>query len=103
VHAAQYSAVTHYLKAVAALGSDKAKASGRMVVDWMKANPSDDPVYGSCIVRPDGRVIHNLYMFEVKSPEQSKGPWDYYTLRRTIPPGEAFRPLGQGGCPLVRS
>lgn len=103
VHAAQYSAVTHYLKAVNALGPAKAKASGRAVVEWMKATPTSDPLYGNGTVRQDGRVIHNLYMFEVKSPEQSKRPWDYYILRRTVPPNEAFRPMDQGGCPMVRS
>jgi branched-chain amino acid transport system substrate-binding protein len=103
VHAGQYAAVTHYLKAVSALGPDKAKASGRAVVDWMKATPTDDPLFGKGAVRPDGRVIHNLYMFQVKSPAQSREPWDYYILRRTVPAQDAFRPLDQGGCTLVRS
>ena len=54
-------------------------------------------------MRTDGRVIHNMYLFEVKSPAESKGPWDYYKLRRTIPADQAFRPLDQGGCPLVHA
>ena len=103
VHAGQYSAVTHYLKAVAAMGVDKAKASGRAAVEQMKAMPTDDPLFGKGKVRIDGRVIHDMYLFEVKSPAQSKEPWDYYTLRRTIPADQAFRPLDQGGCPLVHS
>ena len=103
VHASQYSAVTHYLKAVAAVGPDKAKASGRLVVEQMKATPTDDPLFGKGAVRPDGRVIHDMYLFQVKSPAESKAPWDYYTLRRTIPAGSAFRPIDKGGCVIVHS
>jgi branched-chain amino acid transport system substrate-binding protein len=101
VHAGQYSAVTHYLKAVTKVGYDKAKADGLAVVEAMKAMPTKDPLFGDGQVRKDGRVIHNLYLFEVKSPEQSKEPWDYYTLKATVPASEAFRPLNQGGCSLV--
>jgi branched-chain amino acid transport system substrate-binding protein len=102
-HAGQYSAVTHYLKAATALGVDKALASGRAAVTQMKAMPTDDPLFGRGKVRIDGRVIHNMYLFEVKSPNQSKEAWDYYNLRRTIPADQAFRPLDEGGCPLVHS
>jgi branched-chain amino acid transport system substrate-binding protein len=101
VHAGQYSAVTHYLKAVVSVGYDKAKASGRTVIEAMKAMPTKDPLFGDGMVRKDGRVIHNMYLFEVKSPEQSKGPWDYYNLKRTVPAADAFRPINQGGCSLV--
>ena len=101
VHAGQYSAVTHYLKAVAKVGYDKAKASGLAVVEEMKAMPTKDPLFGDGQVRKDGRVIHKLYLFEVKSPEQSKEPWDYYNLKRTVPESEAFRPMNLGGCKLV--
>ena len=101
VHAGQYSAVAHYLKAVVQVGYDKAKASGRTVIEAMKAMPTKDPLFGDGMVRKDGRVIHNMYLFEVKSPEQSKGPWDYYNLKRTVPAAEAFRPMNQGGCSLV--
>jgi branched-chain amino acid transport system substrate-binding protein len=103
VHAGQYSAVTHYLKAVAVIGVDKAKASGRAVMAQMQKTPTDDPLFGKGEVRIDGRVTHDMHLFEVKSPQQSKEPWDYYNLKRTIPANEAFRPLDQGGCPLVRS
>ncbi|HEX4172683.1 MAG TPA: ABC transporter substrate-binding protein [Acetobacteraceae bacterium] len=103
VHAGQYSSVMHYLKCATAMGVDKAIASGRAAVEQMKATPTDDPLFGKGKVRIDGRVIHNMYLFEVKSPAQSKEPWDYYTLRRTIPADQAFRPLDLGGCPLVRS
>jgi branched-chain amino acid transport system substrate-binding protein len=101
IHAGQYSAVTHYLKAVLKVGYDKAKASGRAVIEEMKATPTNDPLFGDGMVRKDGRVIHNMYLFEVKSPEQSKGPWDYYNLKRTVPAAEAFRPMNLGGCSLV--
>jgi branched-chain amino acid transport system substrate-binding protein len=103
VHAGQYSGVMHYLKCATAMGIDKAIASGRAAVEQMKATPTDDPLFGKGKVRIDGRVIHDMYLFEVKSPSQSKEPWDYYTLRRTIPADQAFRPLDQGGCALVRS
>jgi branched-chain amino acid transport system substrate-binding protein len=101
VHAGQYSGVMHYLKAVAALGVDRAKASGRAAIAQMQAMPTDDPLFGKGQVRKDGRVTHNMYLFEVKSPAQSKEPWDYYNLKRTIPADEAFRPLDKGGCKLV--
>jgi branched-chain amino acid transport system substrate-binding protein len=101
VHAGQYSAVTHYLKAVVEVGYDKAKASGRTVIEAMKAMPTKDPLFGDGMVRKDGRVIHDMYLFEVKSPEQSKGPWDYYNLKRTVPAADAFRPINQGGCSLT--
>jgi branched-chain amino acid transport system substrate-binding protein len=96
--AGMYSAVTHYLKALAALGSD---ADGRAVIAKMKELPTDDPIFGKGRIRADGRKIHDVYLFEVKSPAESKGAWDYYKLRVTIPADEAFRPLSQGGCPLV--
>ena len=94
-----YSAVLHYLKAVEALKSD---AAGDKVVAKMKELPTDDPVFGKGRVRQDGRKIHNMYLFEVKKPSESKGAWDYYKLRATIPAEEAFRPEKDGGCPLVK-
>ena len=93
-----YSAVTHYLKAVAALKSD---ADGAKVVAQMKAMPTEDKLFGKGSVRADGRHVHPMYLFEVKKPSESKGPWDYYKVRATIPAEEAFRPLKDGGCPLV--
>ena len=98
VHAGQYSGVMHYLKACVAIGPDKAKAIGRAVIDQMKATPTDDPLFGKGAVRKDGRVIHDMHLFEVKSPAQSKEPWDYYILRRTVPAAQAFRPIDAGGC-----
>jgi branched-chain amino acid transport system substrate-binding protein len=102
VHAAQYSAVMHYLKACVAIGPDKAKASGRAAIDQMKATPTDDPLFGKGSVRKDGRAIHDMHLFEVKSPEQSKEPWDYYTHKRTVPAAEAFRPINKGGCAFAQ-
>lgn len=99
VHAGVYSAVTHYLKAVAELKSD---ADGKAVVEKMKAMPTDDKLFGKGEVRADGRKIHPMYLFEVKKPEESKKPWDYYKLRATIPADQAFRPLKDGNCPLVK-
>jgi branched-chain amino acid transport system substrate-binding protein len=100
VHAGVYSAVTHYLKAVEALKSD---ADGKAVVAKMKEMPTDDKLFGKGTVRADGRKIHPMYLFEVKTPAESKGPWDYYKVRATIPAEEAFRPMAEGGCPLVKS
>jgi len=100
IHAGVYSAVTHYLKAVEALKSD---ADGKAVVAKMKETPTDDRLLGKGTVRADGRKIHDMYLFEVKKPEESKGPWDLYNLRATIPANEAFRPLSEGGCPIVKS
>ena len=99
VHAGVYSAVTHYLKAVSEL---KSEADGKAIVAKMKATPTDDKLFGKGEVREDGRKIHPMYLFEVKKPEESKGPWDYYKLRATIPADAAFRPLKEGGCPLVK-
>jgi len=99
VQAGVYSAVTHYLKAVHELGSD---ADGAKVVEKMKSMPTEDRVFGKGYIRPDGRKIHDMYLFEVKKPEESKGPWDYYKIRAVIPADQAFRPIEEGECPLVK-
>jgi len=98
IHAGVYSSVLHYLKAVAAVRS---AADGKVVVAKMKEIPTDDPLFGKGYVRADGRKIHPAYLFEVKKPTDSKYPGDDYVLRATIPAEEAFRPLKDGGCPLV--
>ena len=98
VHAGVYSAVTHYLKAVEALKSD---ADGKAVVAKMKEMPTDDKLFGKGTVRADGRKIHPMYLFEVKTPAESKGPWDYYHLREKIPADHAFQPLSLSRCPLL--
>jgi branched-chain amino acid transport system substrate-binding protein len=69
----------------------------------MKAIPTDDLLFGRGVLRLDGRHVHDMYLFEVKTPMESRYDWDYYKLRRVIPAAEAFRPITQGGCPLVRS
>ncbi|HPA90375.1 MAG TPA: ABC transporter substrate-binding protein [Quisquiliibacterium sp.] len=97
VHAGVYGAVLHYLKAVEALKSD----DGTKVVAKMKEMPTDDPLFGKGMIRADGRKIHPAYLFEVKKPSESKGPYDYYKLRATVPADQAFRPIDQGDCPLV--
>lgn len=97
VHAGVYSAVLHYLKAVEATGGKETEA----LMAWMKDNPSEDPVMGTGTVRADGRHMHDMYLFQVKTPDESTGPWDYYKLLATIPAEQAFRPLEEGGCPLV--
>jgi len=102
-HAGDYSGTLHYLKAVADLGPQAAKASGAEVVARMKAMPTDDDAFGAGTIRADGRKIHPSYLFEVKRPEESKGPFDYYKLLQTTPAGEAFRPITEGGCSLIRS
>jgi branched-chain amino acid transport system substrate-binding protein len=98
IHAGVYSGVLHYLKAVEALKSD----DGTKVIAQMKKMPTDDPLFGKGRIRQDGRKIHPAYLLEVKSPKQSKRPWDYYNIRATIPAEEAFRPEKEGGCPLVK-
>jgi len=97
-HAGIYSAVMHYLKAVETLKSD---ADGRAVAAKMKEIPTEDRLFGKGAIRADGRKIHNMYVFEVKTPAESKYFGDVYKLHTTIPAAEAFRPLKDGGCPLV--
>ncbi|MGB3045097.1 MAG: ABC transporter substrate-binding protein [Xanthobacteraceae bacterium] len=92
-----YSSVLHYLKAVTAA---KSKDSD-VVMAKMKELPIDDALFGKGSVRPDGRAIHNMYLYQVKKPSESKGEWDLYKVLATIPADEAFRPMDQGGCPLV--
>jgi branched-chain amino acid transport system substrate-binding protein len=99
VQAGVYSAVYHYLKAVHEMKSD---ADGAAVVAKMKSMPTEDALFGKGQIRADGRKIHDMYLYEVKSPAESKGPWDYYKLRATIPADQAFRPIDQGDCALVK-
>jgi len=98
VQAGVYSSVLHYLKAVEAAGTKDAEE----VVAMMKEMPTDDPLFGPGEVRADGRKIHDLYLFRVKTPDQSEGPWDYYETLSTIPAAQAFRPMDEGNCPLVQ-
>jgi branched-chain amino acid transport system substrate-binding protein len=97
-HAGVYASVLHYLKAVEAGKTD----DGTKTIAKMKELPTDDPLFGKGTIRPDGRKIHPAYLFEVKKPSESKGPYDYYKVRATIPADQAFRPLKDGECPLVK-
>lgn len=94
-----YAAVTHYLKAVAALG---ASTDGRAVVARMKATPTEDTIFGRGEIRPDGRRISPVYVFQVKAPADSTSRYDVYRLLREVPLEEAYRPVNEGGCPLVQ-
>ena len=98
IHAGVYSSVIHYLKAVEAM---KAKADGAAIVKKMKEMPTDDKLFGKGEVRADGRKTHPVYLVEIKTPAESKYPYDYYKIMATIPANEAFRPLKDGGCSLV--
>ena len=98
VQAGVYAAVLHYLKAVEAGKTD----DGAKVVAKMKELPTDDPLFGKGTIRADGRKIHPAYLLEVKKPSESKAPYDYYNVRATIPAEQAFRPLAEGGCELVK-
>jgi branched-chain amino acid transport system substrate-binding protein len=101
--AGDYSATLHYLKAVKELGVARAKASGRDVIEMMKKMPTDDDCFGKGSVRADGRKIHPAYLFEVKKPEESLSRGDIYRLVSTLSAEEAFRPIAEGGCPLIHA
>ena len=98
VQAGVYASTLHYLKAVDALKSKDPKA----VMAKMKEMPTDDEAFGKGMIRADGRKMHDMYLFEVKKPQESKGAWDYYKLLSTIPANQAFRPLEEGNCPHVK-
>jgi branched-chain amino acid transport system substrate-binding protein len=100
MQAGVYGVVLHYLRAVDALESS---TDGKAVVNKMKELPTDDPLFGKGTIRADGRKLHNMYLFEVKKPDESKYPWDYYKIVKTISPEEAWRPLGEGGCDFLKS
>jgi branched-chain amino acid transport system substrate-binding protein len=97
IQAGFYSATKRYLEAVKEAGTDDPDK----VMAVLKDKPFDDPIFGKSTIRADGRNVHDMYLYEVKKPEESKGQWDYYKLIRTIPGNEAFRPMDQGECPMV--
>ncbi len=101
VHAGNYSATLHYLRTVKAMGVGAAKASGRATVAAMKSLPCDDDCFGRSEIRADGRVLHPSYLFQVKTPAESRSAFDVYKLVGTIPLDQAFRPMKDGGCRLV--
>ncbi|WP_426411205.1 ABC transporter substrate-binding protein [Bradyrhizobium ganzhouense] len=96
--AATYSATLHYLKAVQAAGTKDTKT----VMAKMRELPVKDAFTDNGILREDGRMVHSMFLFQVKKPEESKAPWDYYKLLAEVPADQAFRPLKDGGCPLVK-
>jgi branched-chain amino acid transport system substrate-binding protein len=96
--AAVYSAIRHYLRAIDAAGTDEAKA----VMARMRDIPVNDFYAKNGRVREDGRMVHDMYFVRIKTPEESTGPWDYYKILSTIPGDQAFRPLDESGCPLVK-
>lgn len=98
VHAGVYSSLLHYLKAVEAI---KSKDSATVVAK-MKEMPTDDPLFGKGTIRPNGRKMHDMYLYEVKKPSESKGPWDYYKQISVLPAEQAFQPLAETGCSLVK-
>lgn len=100
VHAGVYASLIHYFKALEALGNNP--HDGAKVVAKMKELPTDDPLFGKGSIQPNGRKIHPAYLFEVKTPAESKGPWDYYKLVGTTPADQAFRPLSESTCPLLK-
>jgi branched-chain amino acid transport system substrate-binding protein len=101
--AGDYSATLHYLKAVSAMGGPTAAKDGRAVVAQMKKMPTNDDCFGVGYIREDGRKIHPSYLFEVKTPAESSHEWDQYKLISTTPADQAFRPMSEGGCPMVKS
>jgi branched-chain amino acid transport system substrate-binding protein len=98
IQAGVYSAVMHYLKAIDATGTDEAKA----VVAQMKAMPINDFFATNGRIRDDGRMVHDMYLVQVKSPDESKNQWDLYNVLATVPGHDAYRPIAAGGCPLVQ-
>lgn len=100
--AGTYAAVLHWMKAIAAMDKTRAR-SGTAVVAKMKEMPTDDPLFGKGSIRVDGRTIHDIYLFQVKTPDESRQPYDYYKLLSTVPGDKAFRPLSASECPLVKA
>jgi branched-chain amino acid transport system substrate-binding protein len=100
VHAGVYSSLIHYFKTLDAAGGNS--HDGLKIVDAMKAAPTDDPLFGKGTIQPNGRKLHPAYLFEVKKPDESKGPGDYYKLAATIPADQAFTPLEKSSCPLLK-
>jgi branched-chain amino acid transport system substrate-binding protein len=98
--AGNYAMVLHYLKAMEALGGNP--HDGAKVVAKMKELPTDDLLFGKGPLRADGRRLIPAYLFEVKKPEESKYPWDYYKLVATIAPDDAAKPLESSDCPLLK-
>ena len=99
IHAGVYASLLHYFKAINELKSAK---DGKAVVAKMEATPTDDTLFGKGTIDPNGRKRHSMYVYQVKTPEESKGKWDYYKLIREVPADQAFRKPADSGCPLVK-
>ncbi len=102
-NAGNYGSIVHYLKVVKEIGPERAKASGKAAVAAMKAIPTDDDCFGKGLIRADGRKIHPSYLFRAKKPSESTGPGDMMRVVATVPAAEAFRPMAEGGCPMLKS
>ncbi|MCK1360667.1 ABC transporter substrate-binding protein [Bradyrhizobium sp. 199] len=100
VQAGVYAGVRHYLKALEAMGGNS--HDGVKIVEKMKSMPTEDDLFGKGEIQPNGRTIHNAYLFEVKKPSESKGPWDFYKLVGTVPGDQAFTPLSESKCALLK-
>jgi branched-chain amino acid transport system substrate-binding protein len=100
IQAGVYSGLTHYFKALEALGGNP--HDGIKVVEKMKSIPTDDPLFGKGEIQPNGRTIHSAYLFEVKKPSESKAPWDFYKLIGTVPGDQAFTPLSESKCAMLK-
>ena len=103
IQAGCYGGATHYLKAVAALGAARAKQDGAAVVAQMKAMPVQDAAFGAGSIRADGRALFPAYLFQAKAPGEMKSQWDLLKLVATTPADEAWRPMSEGGCSLIKS
>lgn len=101
-NAGSYGGALHFLKAVNAVGVQQ-RTNGAAIVEWMKKNPAQDAAWGTTHIRQDGLALVPAHLFQVKSPGESKGPWDYYKLVQTTPADQAWKPLNEGGCPLVKA
>ena len=103
LQAGAYALVKHYLATAKAMGVAEAKQSGQKTVAAMKERSTDDDAFGEGVIRADGQMIVPVYLFQVKTPEESRGPGDLFKRVATVPAAEAFRPLAEGGCPMIRS
>ena len=103
IHAGCYSATLHYLKTAHDMGAAEAKKDGVATINRMKKMPVEDDCFGKTTIREDGRNLVPAYLFEVKQPSESKGPWDYFKLVATTPPDQAARPLADGHCAFIKA
>ncbi len=102
-HAGDYTGAYAYLKAASAVGIGRAKSDGRAVIEYLKSAPFDDPILGHCVVRPDGRMVHDMLLMEIKKPSESKSDLDLARIVLVVPGDQAFRPIADGNCPMLKS